>query len=197
MRIGILGGTFDPIHRGHLDIARAAKNQFRLDRILFIPALVPPHKRSQRDLTPAPYRFDMVREAVKGEDGFEVSDIELNRAEVSYTVETLRELKKRHAGDQFFLIVGQDAFADMPAWKEPQALTDLATLLIAPRSGSPPRQLPPNAQPIEMPKIEISSSEIRRLYQEGRPIPPKILPEAVAHYIQKRQLYLPHPKCQS
>jgi nicotinate-nucleotide adenylyltransferase len=191
MKIGILGGTFDPIHEGHLALARCAKEQFQLDKVIFIPAFIPPHKMSQRDLTPAEYRYRMVEMAIAGEAGLEVSKMELDRPEVSYTVETLRELKKQYAGAQFFLILGTDSLAEISSWREPGEIMRMAKLLVGKREGAEHFTFPkgPQVEWIQMPLFPFSSTEIRKRIREGEPVE-SMIPKAIQNYIRDRKLYL-------
>ena len=188
MNIGVFGGTFDPIHEGHLLIAKTARKQFGLDKVLFIPAFIPPHKSHERDLTPAPYRYEMVKLAIHGEDGFEVSDVEWNRPEISYTVQTLRQLKEEYPKDKLFFILGGDSLAALPAWREPDEILRLAHILVAPRSGQDP-VLPKGAGLIQMPQVPMASTEIRRLLKEKKPVPAGFLPPAISDYIAQKKLY--------
>lgn len=189
MKSGILGGTFDPIHQGHLALARAARTQFELDRVLFVPALIPPHKASRRDMTPAPYRYRMAELAVMGQDAFEISDVEFSRPEISYTADTLHALKQKFPQDIFFLILGEDSLAEMPRWKDPDQIKKMAELLVARRSGAAAAVLPAGVRWIEMPECPISSSSIREQIRKGESPGPGVLPERVEEYIQKMKLY--------
>ena len=213
MKIGILGGTFDRIHEGHLTLARAAREQFSLGKILFIPAFIPPHKAARRDLTPAPYRYRMVELAIKGEPAFEISDVELNRPDVSYTVDTLRALKMKYPQAGLFLIVGSDTLAEIPHWREPEEIARLATILVARRFSPHPVPLPLRGRGeaarraslargrgegtdvhwIEMPGCPISSSAIREAIRQGRPLEKGVLPQDVEDYIRKMKLYEKEP----
>lgn len=171
-------------------MARAARDQYRLDKILFVPAFIPPHKKAQRDLTPAPYRYSMVELAIHGEEGCEICDLELNRPEISYTVDTLQGLKKRFPAAELYLIIGADTLPELSTWKEPDQVRKLAVLLVAPRRGFPVREsMSPRVRSIQMEECPVSSSEIRRAFAEGRSLPEGILPAAVADYIQTRRLY--------
>ncbi|MBI4382439.1 MAG: nicotinate (nicotinamide) nucleotide adenylyltransferase [Nitrospinae bacterium] len=133
-RVGILGGTFDPVHNGHIAIALSAREKFRLDRVLFIPANLSPHKRAQ---TPSPTerRLEMLRLALRPYPGFAVSLVELRRAGVSYTVDTLERLRAEFPETEFFLIMGLDTFKGLGAWKGPRRLTSLCHLLVGTRPG--------------------------------------------------------------
>lgn len=192
MKIGILGGTFDPIHQGHILLAYAAKKEYGLDKVLFVPALIPPHKTAQRDMTPAAYRYRMVEIALRPHLDFEVSDVEFSRAEVSYTVDTLRELKKKYSRDDFFLILGADSLAEIPYWKEADQIQKLARILVAPRSPFKADKAENAAREVSwipMPECPLSSSEIRSQIAHGEFKDKKNLPEGVEDYIHRMKLY--------
>ncbi len=190
MRVGVLGGTFDPIHQGHLLLARAAQKQFSLDKVLFIPALIPPHKTHKRDMAPAPYRYRMVELALKGQNAFEISHEEFDRPEVSYTVDTLKALHQKYPGSQFYLIVGADAISEIQSWKDPEEIRKLAVIAAAKRPGySMPRREAVNFEPIEMQESELSSSEIREKLSHGELLGAEFLPEEVESYVRKMNLY--------
>lgn len=188
MRIGILGGTFDPIHQGHLTLAKAAQTQYNLDKVIFIPAFIPPHKQDRADITPAPHRYRMTEMAVSDELGFEVSDIEFNRPEISYTVDTLRNLRKYYPTDEFFLIMGADSLAGIASWKEPKEIFERAQVLTAKRKGSDAFQMD-NICWIDMPDCPAASSDIRENLKLGKFIDRNVLPEKVERYIRKMKLY--------
>ena len=190
MKTGILGGTFDPIHQGHLALARAARKQFALNRILFVPALIPPHKAAHRDMTPAPYRYRMTELAIVSEEGFEISDIEFSRPEISYTVDTLHALKQKFPRDEFFLILGEDSLAEMSQWKEPHEIRKLAAILVAKRPGAGAFSLADaGVRWIEMPECPISSTAVRREIREGKRLGAAVLPKRVEEYIREMKLY--------
>ena len=132
VRIGVFGGTFDPIHAGHLAIARAAREQARLDKVLFVIAAAPPHKPGD-SITPAETRVAMTAAAIAGVPGFELSRIELDRPGPSYTADTLNLLHEEMPEAQLFFIVGYDSALDLPKWRRPEEIVGAATLLIAPR----------------------------------------------------------------
>lgn len=185
MRIGILGGTFDPIHLGHLAAARAAMACEHLDRVLFIPTGVPPHRPATS--ADAEQRMEMVRLAIDGEKGFEVSDLEVRRKGLSYTVDTLRELRRRHPDDELFLILGWDAAKLFPTWHDPDEVRRLASVVIVTRPGSGP---PTGTSDIvcEQPTPDISASELRRAIASGERVT-DMVPDAVAAYIARNALY--------
>ncbi len=194
-KIGIFGGTFDPIHRGHLDLARRALKQFGLQKVFFVPALIPPHKSERRDMTPAPYRFRMVEIAVRGEAQFEVSDIEFSRPDISYTIDTLRSLQKLYPGSGLYLILGADSLAEISTWREAGEIVKLAKLLVARRPGSNAKASPYPVQWIRMPECPLSSSKIRRELGAGGLLPDEIVPQDVQDYIQKMNLYRKTKPC--
>lgn len=183
MRIGILGGSFDPIHHGHLILARAAKEELGLDRVLFIPANVSPHKTESKPAT-AENRLKMVELAIRSEASFEVSDIELKRPAPSYTVDTLRELKKLHPRDELVLLIGADNVTKFDTWREPDEIRRLAQLAVLDRAGGSA----PHAWPVVRRLIDISSTEIRNRTGGGRSIR-YLTPDSVCDYISAHGLY--------
>ena len=122
MKIGIFGGTFDPIHQGHLGVAEAAYEQFPLDKIYFVPAYSPPHKKEKKFASTPEDRFEMVRLALQDVPYFEVSDLEFERGGTSYTVETLREFKKKNPSSELYLILGSDSYRELDQWREPEEI---------------------------------------------------------------------------
>lgn len=141
MRLGLFGGSFNPIHNGHLGLARQAVEALPLDRLLFIPTGDPPHKREQA-LAPARDRYRMVQLAIAGHPAFDISDIELTRPGKSYSIDTVRELQRRSKpGTQLFFLIGLDAFLDFPTWRAPQALLELCHMVVIARPGTSFRTL--------------------------------------------------------
>lgn len=183
MRIGILGGSFDPIHHGHLILARAAKEELDLDRVLFIPANKSPHKTDTKPATPG-NRFEMVRLAIEGEEGFEASDIELRRPSPSYTVDTLRELRTLHPEDEFVLLIGADNAATFHTWREQEEIRRLARITVLDRAG----HAVAGDLPIVRRLIDISSTDIRARAADSRSIR-YLTPDAVCDYIALHLLY--------
>jgi nicotinate-nucleotide adenylyltransferase len=199
--IGFLGGTFDPIHLGHLALARAARSSLALDEVLFVPAARPPHKLG-RPITAAADRLAMVELATRDEPGTAVSRIELDRPGPSYTVDTVASLLEEAARDDrpidLTVILSVESFADLPDWHAVDRLVELATIAVAPRPGHP---LPePTALADRLPGIvgrlavihatlpDISASTIRELVAAGRPID-HLVPPRVAAYIREHDLY--------
>jgi nicotinate-nucleotide adenylyltransferase len=195
-RVGILGGTFNPPHRGHLVCARRAREQLELDRVDLVVAARPPHKEVPCD-PGVEHRLAMCRLAAGDADWLSVSDVEARRAGPSYTITTLREIDANRPGDELFLIVGADMAASLPAWAEPEAILDLAGLAVAERAGlrreAVVRQLSrlrggERAVFLDMPNVDVSSSLVREEARAGRPIH-HLVPDPVADYIEERRLY--------
>jgi nicotinate-nucleotide adenylyltransferase len=187
-RIGILGGAFDPIHYGHLLLASEATHQLKLNLAVFVPTFISAHK-NKRIRTPFTDRFAMVAAAVADVRSFVVSDIESGLSGRSYTVNTLKELRKHYRKDEFFFLIGADNVEQLRTWHKPEELTQLATLAVASRPGYSPK-LPdlPNVVTFEMPLLEISASDIRSRVKQGIPIA-YMVPPVVEKYIKKRGLY--------
>jgi nicotinate-nucleotide adenylyltransferase len=217
-RIGLFGGTFDPIHRGHVEVAEAVRRRFALDRICLIPAAQPPHKRT---LTAAADRLAMARLAVDARTGWEVSDLELRRQGPSYTIDTVIQFKQTSPPDtRFFFLLGSDAFLEFNTWKAYNQLLREVALIVLARGGSD-EELPgpliarledfvarhcisgyrwdgaagafvhPASQPIHLfdgPRLAISASRIRRRIARGQTVR-SLLDEAVADYIERKGLY--------
>lgn len=191
-RIGILGGTFDPIHLGHLIIAQEALATCRLDRVLFIPSADPPHKRVA-DVAPAEARARMVALALDRQPRFELCRIEMERTGKSYTVETLRRLRgKLGSGTEFYLIIGADSALEMPTWCDPQGVLDLARVTVMGRPGFPPGDVDGRIAErmcfLDSPLLEISSTQIRSRVRTGLPIRYWV-PDNVARFIETHGLY--------
>ena len=134
MRLGIFGGTFDPVHYGHLLVAESCREQLRLDEVWFLPAAVPPHKQ-QRELTPGSQRIEMLELAIGGHAAFRVCRYEIDRGGVSYTVDTLAHFRQEHADAEMFFLLGADSLRDLPGWREPVRLCELATPVVVGRVG--------------------------------------------------------------
>lgn len=195
MRLGILGGTFDPIHVGHLAVARSAIECARLDRVLFVPSAQPPHRAA--GVAPAEDRLAMTNLAVQGEPSFDVSDVEVRRGGRSYTADTLSELHHAFPDDELFLILGWDAARLFRTWHEPERVRDLATVVIVDRPGmGQPASgelkglgLDPRRVVIcHVPTPDVSGSALRRAIAVGLPVPGQ-LPPAVERYIADHHLY--------
>jgi nicotinate-nucleotide adenylyltransferase len=200
MRVGIFGGTFDPVHVGHLIVAEQAREQARLDEVWFVPAPRPPQKEGQA-ITRFEQRVEMLALAVAGQPAFRIDEVEKERTGPSYTVDTLAELVGRHPEHSFFLLVGGDSLHDLPAWRQPQRIVELATLVVAARPGYPTLTAEElsarlglgqagdvRLEVVQTILIEISSRELRRRIAAGRSIRYEV-PRAVEVYIHEKRLY--------
>jgi nicotinate-nucleotide adenylyltransferase len=213
MKIGILGGTFNPIHLAHLRIAEEVRDRFSLDSIIFIPAAPPPHKELDGDIRYADRRA-MVELAIAGESAFSVSDIEERRGGRSYSVNTLAELQELHPADQLFFIIGSDSFLEISSWYRSAEIFTLSNIVVVERPQAPLSDLLA-ALPVAMRgefcydskemclthrsgfcvyylsgrPLAISSSAIRRLVRTGHSIR-YLVPDAVARYIAEKRIYL-------
>ena len=191
MRVGLFGGSFDPVHDAHVALARTALEQLRLDEVRWIPVGQPWQKT--RRLASAPDREAMVRLAIAGEPRFVLDRSELRRGGVSYTLDTVRELVFASPDDNFVLILGQDQYASLHTWRDWRELLGLVTLAIANRPGAVLTVNPQIAQvahqTVLLPMMEVSSTEVRRRAAAGESIA-GLVPEPVARYIEERRLYL-------
>lgn len=208
MRVGILGGTFDPVHYGHLRFAEEGRELFGLEEIIFIPCGIPPHKEATK-ISPAEKRLRMVELAVAGNPRFCVWDIEIKRPWLSYSVETIKEIKEKYGSSlELFFLVGFDAFQEIGTWKDYQELLSLCHFVVATRAGQAGR-LPLEIEPLfcydknagcychkggsrlylaEITALDISSTKIRDAVQEGRSIK-YLVPREVEDYIKREGLY--------
>ncbi len=199
-RTGILGGTFDPPHLGHTALAVHARDQFRLDKVLWIPAGDPYHRRAgsgfriagaRRNLSAPADRLAMTLLAVAGGEGFTVDEREIRRAGPSYTVDTLLELAGERQGDELFLLLGADSAAEFHRWRRPERIGELARVVVAPRrfvrtdGGSANMRL----ESVDMPQIDITSTAVRSLVRSGKPFRHLVEP-SVADYIVGHGLYV-------
>ncbi len=200
MRVGIFGGTFDPVHLGHLILAEQARDQARLDEVWFVPAPRPPQKESQL-LTRFEQRVEMLSLALAGNPTFRIDEIEKDRVGPSYTVDTLAELRRRHPEHALFLLIGGDALVDLPTWREPRRIIEQAGLVVMDRPGSPviqaedlrqrlaiPDETTVNLVRVEAPAIDIASRYLRRRISEERSVR-YLVSRAVEVYIQEKHLY--------
>ncbi|HEX5962175.1 MAG TPA: nicotinate-nucleotide adenylyltransferase [Gemmatimonadales bacterium] len=186
--IGLFGGSFDPVHHGHLIVAQVAAEKLKLQSLRFVPAREQPFKAGQHR-TSSEHRAAMLSLAVAGVPGLTVERTELDRPGPSYTVDTLRYLHDREPGEEFVLLLGADAAADMPAWREAERLAELARIAVFARPGSPVPAIPWSTTVVEVPPIDISATEVRRRVRLGLSVRYWV-PDAVAEYIAKHRLYL-------
>ena len=197
MRIGILGGTFNPPHLGHLICAQEAYLQLGLDRVTLIPARIPPHKPVE-DEPGAEHRLELCRLAIQGdEQRLDISDLEIGRDGPSYTVDTLEELHSSAPDHELFLIVGGDIAAGLPNWHRPERVLSLATLAVAKRRGTSRAAVDSALEAVRgaertrffrMPRIGISSTMLRERVRSGQPIK-YYVPDPVASYVERHGLY--------
>lgn len=212
MRVAILGGTFNPIHHAHLRIAEEIRDSFALDQVIFIPAASPPHKPMEGEI-PFEVRCQMVRLATADNPSFVVSDMEGRRPGKSYSIDTLRELRRERPGDEFFFVVGSDSFLDFGSWHEYEAIFSTCNIIAVERPGAVIRELAAALPVAVAPQfcyhaaekrlahrsgysvyylagipLDISSSAIRRLARLGRSIR-YLVPEPVARYITEQRIY--------
>ena len=191
-RLGILGGTFDPVHSGHVLLAQFVRESLQLDEVLFIPAADPPHKLEHPKRASTAQRWCMVNLALQDCRGLSSSRIELDRPGKSFTVDTLRELSRSRPEDELYLLIGADNVDQFPTWHAPQEIMKLCTVVAGSRTGeSLADNLPEFAriQCVHTPLFEISSTEIRRRVTEGKPIK-YLVPERVEEYIFQEGLYV-------
>lgn len=187
MRIGIMGGTFNPIHYGHLIAAESAWQEFRLNKVIFVPTFHPPHK-PEPEVSPQ-HRYQMTKLAIESNKHFTISEIELNRPGKSYSEETLRQFKEIYGPEaELYFIIGSDAIAELDTWKNIEKLLGLCQFIAVSRPGY---KLPIGlsyAHPLEIPGIAISAEEIRERIKTGRSIK-YLVTERVEQYIYEHQLY--------
>jgi nicotinate-nucleotide adenylyltransferase len=195
-RVGLLGGTFNPPHLGHLVCAQEAHFQLGLDRVIFMPVYAPPHKEAERD-PGADHRVELCRLALAGDSRFDVSRLEADTPGRSFTVDTLKRLHESNPEDDLTFIVGGDMAYALPTWHEPEAVLSLATLGVAEREGVVRSDITERLAGLagahrirffDMPRLDISSSMIRRRVAAGQPLR-YLVPDAVAAYIDSEGLY--------
>jgi nicotinate-nucleotide adenylyltransferase len=200
MRLGVFGGTFDPVHYGHLLLAECCREQCRLDAVWFLPAAVPPHK-SGGELTPADVRVAMLELAIAGNDAFSICRLEIERGGISYTADTLESIQQEDSSRELFFLLGADMLHDLPRWRRPERICELALPIGARRSGEPPLNfdcLSGVATPerieqmrrcqVEMPEIGISATDLRRRSVAGESLRYR-MPRAVEKYIEMQAVY--------
>jgi len=190
MICGIFGGTFDPPHVGHLIIGEHVRESLHLEKVIFVPAAIPPHKTTAT-ITDGAKRLEMLHLAVGKNPFFEVDDQELRRGGVSYTVDTLTELSRKRPGDSWVLLIGRDNLPEFRTWKEPERILRFAQVVVMTRPGHEDensREVPDGMIICRVPEIGISSSEVRARVREGRSIR-YLVPSSVEKYITAHLLY--------
>ncbi len=191
-RLGIFGGTFDPVHVGHLVAAVNTRHQLHLDRVVMMVANVPWQKAGTRLVSPAEDRFDMVLAAVGGVPGLEASRMELDRGGPSYTADTVAEMSRANPGAQLFVIVGWDVSAELASWERFEEVREMASLVVVNRPGTPPPvglvQQGWRVEEVAVPNLDISSTDLRARAVDGRPLD-YLVPGPVVRVIRERGLY--------
>lgn len=197
-KIGIMGGTFNPIHIGHLILGQTALEQFQLDKVLFMPTKNPPHKRYEHIVDEA-IRAEMVEIAIKDNPHFELSTFEMDRDGITYTADTLIQLTKQNPDEEYYFIVGADSLFYLDSWKDPDTIFELSKFLAAVRGRTTNKEMlqkiaelnetfHASVELLNSPNIDISSSEIRERVKNGMNIEYYVMPD-VARYIQSNNLY--------
>ena len=189
-RIGVFGGTFDPIHVGHLVAAVNVRHALALDRVLVVVANVPWQKAGSRSITPAEDRLAVVEAALGDVPGIEASRMEIDRGGPSYTADTIEELHAAEPGADLFCIVGADVADDLATWERADRIAELATLVVVNRPGAPPARTLPGwkVEEVVIPALEVSSTDLRSRAADGRPLD-YLVPDAAIHCIRRRNLY--------
>jgi len=198
MRLGLYGGTFDPVHQGHLLLAEQCREQCRLDNVWLLPARIPPHKLNA-DISPGKFRSEMLEFATAGYPEFSVNTMELDREGPSYTVDTLQQLTDEDSTRELFFLIGADSLKDLPTWREPQRIAELATIVAVNRGDKPLPDLKElsnqlgsetvqRIQIVTMPGIDVSSTDIRNRVAAGKSIR-FMVPRSVEVYIKEHGLY--------
>ena len=190
VRVGLFGGTFDPIHIGHLIVAEEARELAGLDRVLFVPCGIPPHKRSER-VSAGPVRLEMTRLATHGNPGFEVSEFEVSRDEASFTIETVRHFSRKLGKDaELFLIVGADSVLEMSTWKNPVELLSESRPIVVSRPGFDLDSMEPWLRErvllVEGVSVSVSSTDIRARVASGRSIRYLVSPQVLSYIVQNK-----------
>ena len=191
LRLGVFGGTFDPVHNGHLAAAVNARRALGLDRVVVVPAR-DPWQKQDRELAPAEARLAMLEAAMDGIDGVEISHMELDRPGPTYTADTVEELHRRNGDDvELFLIVGADAASDLATWDRPEVMRELATIVIVSRADIPKPDAPGpgwRVEHVRIPPLAISSTDLRRRATAGDPLD-GLMPPAAIRCLRERGLY--------
>lgn len=198
MRVGIFGGTFDPVHLGHMIIAEQVMEEMRLEKVVFVPGGIPPHKEASSVRASAEDRFEMVRAAAEGNSRFEVDRIEIDAGRAMHTVETVPLLKERLPGNDWFFITGADEVSNLLTWKEPDKLLEEVVMVAATRPGSDLSKLDhleaglrnfDRIFPVECSRVDVSATGIRRRILQGKSIR-YMVPEGVYEIIDQKKLYI-------
>lgn len=187
MKLGIIGGTFNPVHIGHLILAEEAREKLKLDRIIFVPAFLPPHK-DNAGIVDARHRFSMLKLAVRDNKYFAVSDAEISRGGRSYTIDTIKQLKDAYPRDELHFIAGSDLLKYLEEWKDLPEILRMVKFVVATRPGYPLEEIPAYITTVAIRAVDISAFEIRACVKENKSFR-YLVPEAVFRYITRKRLY--------
>jgi nicotinate-nucleotide adenylyltransferase len=187
MKIGILGGTFNPVHIGHLILAEEAREKLKLDKVIFVPAYLPPHKDTAC-IASAAARLSMVKLATKPNRNFSVSDAEIKRDGRSYTIDTIRQFKAVYPKDELYFIIGSDLLNYLDEWKDLGEIIKMVKFIAATRPGYPLEKIPSYITTMAIRAVDISGFEIRQAIKEGRSFR-YLVPDSVYKYLKKKNIY--------
>lgn len=188
MKIGILGGTFNPVHIGHLILAEETMEKLKLDKVFFIPAYLPPHKDNV-NIAPANVRLKMLQLAIKGNKNLAVSDIEIKRKGRSYTIDTVTAFKNKYPKDELYFIIGSDLLKYLDNWKDLDTIMGMVNFIVATRPGFPLASIPERIHRIDIRAVDISGFSVRQCVKEKKSFR-YLVPEAVFEYINRSKLYV-------
>ena len=187
MKIGLLGGTFNPVHIGHLILAEEAREKLGLDKIIFIPTALPPHK-DNLNIAPAKDRLKMLKLAVASNKHFAVSDVEIKRKGRSYTIDTLKELKRKYSHDELYFIIGSDLLKYLKEWKDLSEILKMVEFVAATRPGYPLEQIPGYITTLAIRAVDVSGFEVRQCVAANKSFG-YLVTDKVFDYIKRRKLY--------
>ncbi len=187
MKIGILGGTFNPVHIGHLILAEEVREKLGLDKVIFVPTCLPPHKDNS-DVAQASDRYAMIRRAIKGNRYFAISNAEIKRGGRSYTIDTVRQLKRRYPKDDLYYLTGSDLLKYLDEWKDLDEVIKMVKFVVATRPGYELEKIPAYIKTVAIRAVDVSAFEVRQAIQAHTSFR-YLVPESVFEYIVKNGLY--------
>ena len=187
MKIGILGGTFNPIHLGHLILAEEIREKIGLDRVIFVPTYLPPHKDNS-NIASAQMRLAMIKLAIVGNKNFAISDIEIKRGGRSYTIDTIKEFNQKYPGDELYFITGSDLLTYLEEWKDLNEIIKIVKFIVATRPGYPLEKIPAYISTVDIRAVDISAFEVRERIRENKSFR-YLVPDVVFRYIIRKRIY--------